>query len=286
MKKNILAGLSSLFFFNLIFWIGIYYLGGLSHLYYSKGVVNSVIVYVIISALAIAVFVSIVILMFKGRRTLKIISVILLIIIMFASAILSFFEMLFVTVFGTNGCSYTENIENYGKYDGYDPSYFPINITEDMTVVKFSYFYTYIDIDQVDIYLEIKFKDKETMDTYLSQTSNSFNDGKIISYQNPYNLNYTDIVADTHMMYSSKDGYLVSCIKFEGSEDYKYVEMLYNSISYSYDELTIIYNYTRVGNDIMIGNNPDKGEYYPKYLERFGVEWNPDNDFIYKYTEE
>ena len=283
--KIILTVFASLTFFSLIFWIGVYYLGGLSHLYYSKDVLNSAMAYIVISALSIAVFVIIVILMYKGNETIKILSIILLIIVMLGSAFFSFIEMIAVSILGSNGCSYTENIENYGKYDKYDPNYFPKSITDDMTVVKFSYFYKYIDIDQVDIYLEVKFDDKETMMQYVTESLSLLNDGNVSEYTNPYNSNYTDIISNKSIRYqSSVIGDLASYIEFDGDEDYKYVEMGYYSISYSYNELTVIYNYTSIGSDIMVGNNPDKGEYYPKYLERFGVKWNPDNDFMFKYV--
>ncbi|MBQ4510145.1 MAG: hypothetical protein II984_05430 [Clostridia bacterium] len=283
--KIILTVFAALSFLCVIFWKGVYYVGGLSHLYYSKDVLNSVYYYIAISIFAIAIFTTLVILMFKSKGTLKIICISLLIVIMLASMVISFFEMLVVSLLGSNGCSYTENIDNYGKYDGYEVSYFPKTITDDMTVIKFSYYYKYVDIDQVDIYLEVKFKDKETMDLYLSEATSKLNDGNVIKYQSPYNSKYTDIISNRSVRYGS-EGDLASYIKFDGDDDYKYVEMGYNSISYSYDELVIIYNYTFIGSDIMVGNNPDKGEYYPKYLERFGVEWNPNNDFMYKYIKE
>ncbi len=282
--KIILTVFASLTFFSLIFWIGVYYVGGLSHLHYSSDALNSAMAYIVISALSIAVFVIIIILMYKGNETIKTLSIILLIIVMLGSAFFSFIEMIAVSILGSNGCSYTENIENYGKYDKYDPNYFPKSITDEMKVVKFSYFYKYIDIDQVDIYLEVKFDDKETMMQYVTEASSLLNDGNVSEYTNPYNSNYTDIISNRSIRYqSSVIGDLASYIEFDGDEDYKYVEMGYYSISYSYNELTVIYNYTSIGSDIMVGNHPDKGEYYPKYLERFGVEWNPDNDFMFKY---
>ena len=50
--------------------------------------------------------------------------------------------------------------------------------------------------------------------------------------------------------------------------------MRHSAVTYSYDELTVIYNYTRVGSDLAVGDDPDMGEYYPKYLKRFNVEWD------------
>ena len=71
----------------------------------------------------------------------------------------------------------------------------------------------------------------------------------------------------------------------EDREEYKYVNMIYRSISYSYEELTIIYNYTDIGDDIEIGHDPDYGKFYPKYLEKFGVQHDPKNNFEYRYSE-
>ena len=43
-----------------------------------------------------------------------------------------------------------------------------------MTVVRFSYYYARIDVDHEDIYLEVKFKDKTTLEEYLTAAKNAF----------------------------------------------------------------------------------------------------------------
>ncbi len=283
-NKIALVVLSSILFVSALFWIFIYYLGGIDYMYHSQGVANAFCWTCVIIALSLALFVSVIIFMFKGKRIIKIVCAILLVISIPVSAYLGLLGMA-ANFLGTNGCSYTNDIANYGKYDRENNiAYFPQSITEDMTVVDFSYFYTYIDIHQTDIYLEVKFSDKDTMEKYLDTAKAAFSKNGFLEYENPYNSKYTDIVENRAVLYS--DNYYASNIEFCGDTDYKYVEMSYSSVSYSYDELTIIYNRTGIGNDIECGNNPDNGEYYPRFLTRFNVEWNKANNFSQIYSKE
>ena len=290
MKKNgkiVLSVLSVLSLLSLAFWVGLYFCSGHSYLYINQEVINDMLVFFAVAILVLAVYVAIIIIMFKSKKAISIVCIILLILSIPASVFGSFVWMLGTGIIGPNGCSYTEDIANYGKYDKtYKIPYFPSTITEDMTIVDFVYFYKYIDIGQTDIYLEVQFDDTEIMDEYLKLAKNSFSENGIITYQNPYNPKYTDIIENRWVTYSSKDESYASFIAFEGDEDYRYVDMNYYSITYSYDELTIIYNYTSVGSDLQVGNKPNDGEYYPKFLERFGVEWSSVNNFEYKYVEE
>ena len=284
--KIILTVLSSLSFLLLSFFCSVYYFGGLSHLYYGRNVIISIFVFVAVAILVLALLMAIIVMMFKSKKAIRIVCIILLILFIPVSLYFSFMVSLGSMLFGPNGCSYTENIENYGKYDkeNYIP-HFPDSITDDMTVVDFAYFYKYVDVDQTDIYLEVKFDSKEVMDEYLTRAKESFSEKGFVTYQNPFDPKYTDIIEKRRALYSAQDGICSSYIFFDGDEDYKYVEMNYDSITYSYDELTIIYNETSIGSDIEVGNNPDNGEYYPKYLERFGVEWNLDKNFKYSIEE-
>ena len=59
--KIILTVLAAFSFFGVIFWKGVYYIGGMSHLYYSNDVVNSIYYYIAISIFAIALFTMLVI---------------------------------------------------------------------------------------------------------------------------------------------------------------------------------------------------------------------------------
>ena len=284
--KILLTVFSALSFLSVAFWGFLYYWGGLSHLYYSRDVVISLCIFVVATIIAFAVFILINVMMFRGKKIIRIICIILLVVFLPVALYGSLIGMIGGMILGPNGCSYTEDINNYGKYDkNYNINYFPESITDDMTVVKFSYFYKYIDTYQDDIYLEVTFENREIMDEYLTKAKNSFSEKGYLTYQNPYNPKYTDIIEKTWVISSNEDGDLAASINFEGDEDYRYVDMVYKSITYSYDELTIIYNYTSIGSDIEVGNNPDEGEYYPKYLERFGVEWNEENSFNYEYVD-
>lgn len=277
--KIALVVLSCIPFVVALFLFFSYYLDGIGYMYHRQDVVDAFCWACVIIALSLALFITVVVFMFKGKRGVKIACAILLIISIPVSVCASLAG--FVCCFLGNGCSYTEDIANYGKYDRENPiAYFPQSITEDMTVVDFSYFYKYLDIDQTDIYLEVKFSDKDTMEKYLNTAKAAFSEKGFIEYENPYNSKYTDIVENDWVLYSN--GYYASRIEFDGDADYKYVDMKYYSVSYSYDELTVIYNYTSIGSDIECGNNPDNGEYYPRFLTRFNVEWNKANNFAQK----
>ncbi len=287
MKKNrkiAIAVLSLLSFLSLAFWGAINFCDGLSYLYTNQEVLNDIYIFFAVVALVLALYAAIIVAMFKGKKVIRTVCTFLLIVFIPVFLYSSFILSLSISILGPNGCSYTKDIVNYGKYDkDFNTLYFPDAITDDMTVVDFVYFYKYVDTDQVDIYLEVKFDNKETMDKYLTVGKNSFSKKGFITYQNPYDPQYTDIVENRWGMYS--DGSLASTVHFGGDKDYKYVDMTYYSITYSYDELTIIYNLTSIGNDIEIGNKPNDAEYYPKFLQRFGVNWSSDNNF-YKHVEE
>ena len=284
--KILLTVISVLSFICLAFWGCVYYFGGLSYLYYGSGVVIDICIFVAVAILIFALLIAGIVMMFRSKKIIRIICAILIVIFIPVAFYFSYAGMLISFLFGSNGCSYTEDINNYGKYDReYNFSYFPESVTDDMTVVNFSYYHKYIDVYQDDIYLEVTFENREIMDEYLTTAKNSFSEKGYLTYQNPYNQQYTDIVENDKHTYSDKTVCHGASINFRGDEDYRYVDMWYKSITYSYDELTIIYNYTSIGSDIEVGNNPDEGEYYPKYLERFGVEWNEENSFNYEYVD-
>lgn len=282
--KIVLSVSSILSLFSLSFWIGAYFCGGCSYLYFNQEVINDILIFFTIVIPVFAICAVAIIFMFRSKKIAGFVCTVLLILFIPISLFGSFICMLGTGIIGTNGCSYTEDIANYGKYDkDFRIPHFPEVVTDDMSVVDFSYFYKYIDIGQTDIYLEVKFENKEIMDKYLKEAKNSFSENGTITYKNPYNPKYTDIIENRSVVYS--DDMYASVIKFEGDENYKYVDMTYSSITYSYDELTIIYNYTDIGSDLKVGNKPNDGEFYPKFLERFGVEWDSDNNYHYKYID-
>ena len=265
-----------------------YYIDAFGYAYHSDKVVYDAYVFGIIAVLLIVFVLTLIILAIfsKNKRT-GIVSKFILVAIFILSicAFLVGFSMLLAN--GSNGCSYTEDIENYVNSDNDDfrISYFPEEITDQMTVVQYSYYQKNIDTHNHDIYLEVKFIDVETMEQHLLIAKEAFSDGGYIEYQNPYDSSFTDIIKNTWVLESISEGKFASLIQFKGHEEYKYVNMIYRSISYSYEELTIIYNYTDIGNDIEIGHDPDHGKFYPKYLERFGVQHDPKNNFEYRYSE-
>lgn len=284
--KITLTVLSCLSFLCAAFWGSMYHVGGYRYLYHSQAVEKQLYLFFTIVILILVLLVALIALMFKSKKPIRIISTILLIFFTLFFFFSSVFATLFAEIIGPNGCSYTEDIANYRKYDNnFSPDYFPACITDDMTVVQFAYYYKYADCDQNDLYLEVKFETEETMNAYLERVKNAFSENGFISYPNPYDSKYTDIIEKEWIVSSASYGDFASVIEFYENDNYtKYVDMKYYSVSYSYDELTMIYNYTDIGSDILFGYNPDKGYYCPKYLERFNVEYDTTNDFHCKVT--
>lgn len=273
--------------FSLALWAGLYYVGGLYYIYHGSYVVHRICDYFAVGILTLAVFVAPVIILkrLKKKLLIRVLCVVLMVVLFGLATVQSFVFLVNCSILGSCGCSYTDDIANYGKYDKwFDIAHFPTEITEDMTVVDFVYYYKYADIDQVDIYLEVKFDDTATMEKYLTTAINSFGEYGTISYPNPYNAKYTDVIRDRVVTYTKGEN-LAARIEFNEGDTWRYVDMKYSCITYSYEELTIIYNRTVVGNDIGVGNDPNRGEYYPRFLQRFGVEWDPDKNFRYQIDE-
>ena len=292
--KIILAILSLCSFLWLAFCIAMYYINGLVHLYYTKNVVIGICVCCAILLFLLAVVIAFIAMMFKPKETIRVIATILLVLLIPVSLVGSFVSLAITMYADPYGCSYTEDIANYGKYDwDHKPLHFPESITQDMTVVDFRYYYKYTckhpnnPYHQRDYYLEVKFDDRETMDKYLTEAKKAIYGEGVVEYQNPYDSKYTDAIG-WHKSSDDQKVYYDNYVSFGDDEGYRYVDIWYSAVIYSYQELTIIYNDTSIGSDIMVGNNPHKGQYYPKILERFGVEWNKDGGFkssdIVEYT--
>ena len=279
--KILLAIFSVLGFILTAFWVFMYYLGGLGYYYHDQSVEREFSIAGILILAAFALFILIVVKSFSQTSAVRNICTILLVISLPVSYFATIVGAAFTMVYGPNGCSYTEDIENYGDYgeEAKLPSHFPDEITDDMTVVKYAYYYKYIDIDQFDIYLEVKFKDSETMKKYLDRAKSEFSEKGVEEYKNPYNENYTDVIAYWYWSWSDEWKLNHNSVWFNDNEEYKYVEFEYNTITYSYDELTIIFTYTDVGNDTEVGNEPNKARYYPQLLQRFKVDWSQENNF-------
>lgn len=274
--KIILTIISSLVFIGLVFFTAIYYIDGLFYIQYSKKSIIYALLSILILSILTFLFILLIIKMFKSKHTKKC-TCLLIILTPF------FFYLMIIRLFilmfgGSYGCSYTENIKNYKivDYDVTIPSYFPENITDDMTVIKYAYYHKQIETCNTDLYLEVKFNDLSTMENYLS-IAKQINNEELIEYQNPYNDKYTDIFKGKY--YSTDDSEL--CNNYVIFNPSGSLLINYESISYSYEELTIIYNYTKTyTDDIYVGDHKEKGEYYPKFLERFNVEPTNENEFF------
>ena len=278
--KLLLALISVFAFFCGSFFLVMYFIGGCSYLYPSQSVVNQADLAVIIAVLLFLLLLAIIVVMFKCKKAAEIISTLLLILFLPVACYAFRFGFAINIIFGPNGCSYTEDIANYGKYDeDFSVQHFPKEITDDMTVVDFVYYHKYLDTWNTDIYLEVKFANEETMTEYLEQAKDSFSEKDVLEYTNPYDENYTDVIAWDK--YSNSDEWYIdhSSILFGEYGDYEFVSIDYECISYSYKELTIIYNHTEITDNIGIGNDPNLGYYYPKILERFGVPWDQNKNF-------
>lgn len=268
--KILIAVLCVLTLSVFIFVEVLHYFGGITfYMYYTQKVINSCIYLVLFAIIALGLLTLAIIAMFKSRYVIRVTSIILLIIFIPVAVFSSFVALLLSAFIGPYGCSYTEDIANYGVYDNqWSLPHFPNSITEDMTVVDFAYYYKYCDRDHKDFYLEVKFENQEIMERYLSEAIASFSENGTLEYQNPYNEKYTDIIR-----------FATNTVVEFDCEDGVYSMVDYSCISYSYEELTIIYNYTSIGSDIFYGNDPEEGKYYPKLFERFGVEFDEKNNF-------
>ena len=274
--KIVLAILSIVSFLGAILGGMSYYLGGLDYLYYIDASVNRIYNCLIISLIAFVLLISMIVIMFLKRiRSSVRLTCLLLLICLIPSHVRTFFLGInYSTWIGTDGCSYTTDISNYGNYDvDYSFSHFPKQITDEMTVVDFAYYYKYADCDQIELYLEVKFDNQETMEKYLSTAFYSHSKKGAVEYQNPYDEKYTDMFflyynSHTHQWDAPKNS-----IAFGNDYNYKYAYITYETVSYSYEQLTIIYSYIYMGEDIEFGDDLAHNEYYPEYLKRFGVEW-------------
>ncbi len=222
---------------------------------------------------AIVLFILLILIVIYYWRTLfrgfwrELLSAILVIAYVFALFYAGWMSTAVYIILGPQGHSYTEDIANYGVYDfEYSPKHFPESIDDDMEVIKYSYFHKYSDASQTDIYLEVKFDSEEDFNYHLNKAIETFGEDGVNTFENPYDPSYTDVI-------NSKWSAGIQMV--QSSDAYSYVDMFYYSISYSKDELIIIYNHTRVGSDLEVSY------YYPAYLRRFNVEFDPENDFEY-----
>ena len=278
--------LMSLFAFAFAFFFSALVVLGEEFYLYPQGISVELIVYWVIAAILLfAIMVLLLIYYWKtifhgsGHQILSFLLVIIYFIMLSKAGGLSIAAYAFM---GPQGHSYTEDIENYGAYDfSYSPAHFPKAITEDMEVIKYSYFYKRVGTHQTDIYLEVRFDSKEKFDLYLNEAIEAFGENGVYTYENPYDSSFTDVIEkDCTRWIPRNDIRYAAVIEMVTDDTYKYVDIIYRSVSYSQDELIIIYNLTDLGDGI------EASYYYPAYLKRFGVEFDAKNNFVYEYTEE
>lgn len=280
--------LMSLFAFAFAFFFSAIVVLGEEFYLYPQGISVELIVYWVIAAIVLfAIMVLLLIYYWRtifhgfGRQILSAFLVIAYIVMLLFAGLLS--HAIYMLL-GQQGHSYTEDIKNYGIYDfESSPKHFPESIDDDMEVIKYSYFYKYADAHHKDIYLEVKFDSKEKFDLHLSEAIKAFGEDGVYTYENPYDSSFTDVIEkDCARWIPRNDIRHAAFIEMKTSDfsDYSYVDMIYRSVSYSTDELIIIYNLTEVWSDLEISY------YYPAYLKRFGVEFDAKNNFVYEYTEE
>lgn len=261
------------------------YLIAPGYLYPSIKTINDgVLLIVVVSALLITILVTGIIGIVRRTEKLFVLPIVLIALYIPLSMVFLIFFATATREHAMNACSYTEDVENYGVVDdGWElPSYFPDTIDSDFEVVDYTYYYK-DGCDLVDLYLEVKLDDVCTLDEYLDIAKDAMSDYGIVSCVSPYDENYTLLIPERRLWWQLEGGEYSSSILFR-EKDAKYVFMMFDTVSYSYEELTIIYNFTRLDNHSELGDNPDFGKYYPKYLKRFNVTWDIDNNFNLEYT--
>ena len=242
--------------------------------YYEFYTMDSVVASIVWTALLIIISIFFVLLLRFVCKTKKLAVLVALIVVFAYLSVYSFFAC----AFGYNGCDYTEDIANYDRF-GANVKYFPEEINDDFEVVDYSYYHTLCDTDHTEIYLEVRFDNREMMEEYLSSAIFALGSSSgVQEYQNPFCSTYTDVVADRGAMMRLGSGEAFSAyIDCDSYQKHRYVQANYDAISYSYEDLSIIYVHLDIGSDISIDH------YYPKYLRRFDVEWNSDIEFYVKY---
>ena len=150
---------------------------------------------------------------------------------------------------------------------------FPETIPENAEVLDFLYYEYSCDFE--DYYLELKFDTPEELLEYLSirietvesklsnQPYYTFEEGVFVEEQNPYDASYVDLFF-AYKCWGDSDGECRVGYTIKGSD--RRIDVLYNVISYSMDELIVIHEYT------MTRNYYTAEQKLPTYFIRFGVD--------------
>ena len=238
-------------------WLGVYD-------YVNDGAVIGTIIWAVVMLVSIAILV--VLLVFLHRKTekhkaLKMLNLDILMLLLPISAFTAIYFLSMIVFGNTVGYSYTENVEHYQEIIESEENaiytHFPDINDEDMEVVNFSHFFKVTDHGRYDVFLEVRFDDRETMERYVSQAISELGERYGKTYQNPYNSSYTDSVKEKYDIHWDFD-----------HDDHCDIDAYYQGISYSYDDMTVLYVYTDI-------EGISTKEYLPKYLQYFGILCEP-----------
>lgn len=176
---------------------------------------------------------------------------------------------------------YTQDISQYNSKDfPIDQTFFLKEIPSNADAIAFSY-YDYWEED-FDLYLELKFKNQQELEDYLTELKNyvinSFESRDIErlfrEVINPYDSSYTDLFI---MAYITMQGdKMFTGYEIKVSDNSKLFSCNFGVISYSLDDLTVIQSATS-------GSFENVNKYIPKYFERFNVPLNENYErFIFR----
>lgn len=173
-----------------------------------------------------------------------------------------------------SGIQFTDNLIYYNSKEFPVPqTVFPAEIPADAQVISFSYYNYWHEAE--DIYLELKFNTLEEMKFYLSDVklacvSNCQNypptkgNGWFIETQNIYDQSYEEMFCTLYSTSQGEDDYTGYTIEKTNSDIMCY-ECNFGSITYSFDELTVIHSYVYGWYRSNVHNH------IPAYFKRFGV---------------
>ncbi len=235
-------------------WVGVYD-------YVNDGAVIGTIIWAVVILVSLAILIVLLVFLHRKTEKHKALQMLNLDILMLLLPISAFTAIYFLAMsaFGDIvGYSYTENVEHYQEIIAPEENaiytHFPDINDEDMEVVNFSHFFKVTDHGRYDVFLEVRFDDRETMERYVSQAISALGERYGKTYQNPYDPSYTDSVKEEY------DIHWDYCLD---NTDYD-IDAYYQGISYSYDDMTVLYVYTDI-------EGISAEEYLPKYLQYFKI---------------
>ena len=159
---------------------------------------------------------------------------------------------------------------------------FPKSIPENTSNAVYRYYQYFSDRD---VYLELSFFDRGSMEGYIDSIKNNLDPEKTLTKSNPYNSNYTDLFAFYMIASSKPDGewknylyYKTEPLPYGGTR----ISSVYSVISYSYDDLTVI---TACFDGVRIIDDDKDQKLIPFYLKHFNANFKEPFEY-YVYQEE